>query len=381
MWSDPKIDSIVRVVPCRTLDGTRLVVEITVGLKRAHNAAVAQTIGDEVAAVLEEVVGEQIVQGQFPLTPAELETLVVRRANAANNRIASAKIVLQRKTAPVAAPRRSPSPPGFAAADPSAYTPPPDRPPRQGSAPSTMRLSMNPRPPAAASAISGTKPRVSAQPPALEDLARRSITPLGIPAAPRVPTEEIPLAAPVSTERRSVSPAPSSVREPPPVSTRRESTRPPSSIQPEALDASGEAIARLLRRLTAETLLSVFAFVASDSIDKLSLLAGKEPTPAIIGEISSCFAATVYQAATAAGAPHRRAIAVVESACRKASIEGAFATDIGRYIGSHSQIHDLAARVAEALSLPTQEVSLRGAIAPHHAALIAQLSSTALNPA
>jgi hypothetical protein len=155
---------------------------------------------------------------------------------------------------------------------------------------------------------------------------------------------------------------------------------PPASIPPVALDALAGFLARLLRALTAEALLSVLSVVTSEAIDKLSLLEGRPPSSDLRREVSSCLAAAVYRAASATGSPHRKAIAVVEAACRRAaSTEGSFATDIGRYIASHTPTNDLASRLAEALDATSEELAIRAALAPHYALLHEHLSALALD--
>lgn len=80
-------DPVSRAISTLCLDGHRLSTEVTVRFNRNVSATTADSIADEVARAAAEVLGEQISQGEIPMTRTELADKIRARSTAPVNRI------------------------------------------------------------------------------------------------------------------------------------------------------------------------------------------------------------------------------------------------------------------------------------------------------
>jgi hypothetical protein len=78
-------DSVSRLVSTLSLDGYRVAVELVVRFNRSLNKDTAESIGNEVARITDEILGAQISQGSLPLTTDERSEQVLDRASGGAN--------------------------------------------------------------------------------------------------------------------------------------------------------------------------------------------------------------------------------------------------------------------------------------------------------
>src|SRR5262245_14259524 len=129
MRPNDKIDSISRSVSSLTLDGRRLTAEISIALNRALSRGDAETIGSEVAGIVDGMLGAHIVQGQAPLTAFDLEVMTQNRTKTLG-KVAKVRITGLRLSVPPAAHQASTRP---------MPSKPPDRRPISSTPPSGSR--------------------------------------------------------------------------------------------------------------------------------------------------------------------------------------------------------------------------------------------------
>ncbi|HVW26753.1 MAG TPA: hypothetical protein VHC69_15400 [Polyangiaceae bacterium] len=351
MFSQPKTDSVTRSVASVTLDGRKLTAEVSILLHRAMGRSDAEALATQVAGIVDDILGAQIVQGQIPLTASELETLTLAKAKGlgkvARVRITSLRLSVPPATGHVPSVRPAPSKP--------------------------------PDPRAATSHESGTRPgptaTQSASPPAAS-VAPRSPTssmPPRSPAAsmpPRSPISSVPPRAPAaSMPPRSPAAGASS----PPLSPPAPSmTSPTPSRPPErgpSVEAYGAALAHPLRDAAARAVLSALSAVTGSRVDRLSLLSGKSPAEELCREVCACFAASIYGECVARGESHKLAAAKVEAVCEHAfpDASGPSATEIGFYIAIAAPPSELATRLATILGCESDSQLLRAALTSCHA--------------
>lgn len=87
-----KCESVSRTVSSLTLDGRRLIAEVTVVFRRPLAQADADAIGEDAAGAIDSILGEQIVQGQAALEAAQLEGMALARMKP-NSRIAALRVL------------------------------------------------------------------------------------------------------------------------------------------------------------------------------------------------------------------------------------------------------------------------------------------------
>src|ERR1041384_3111099 len=84
--------SMSRLVSTLSLDGDRISAELLVTFHRALSSATAESIADEIARATDEVLGEQISQGEVPLTKEELIHKVQARLSSGAARVTEIEI-------------------------------------------------------------------------------------------------------------------------------------------------------------------------------------------------------------------------------------------------------------------------------------------------
>src|SRR5690348_12753064 len=84
--------SMSRLVSTLSLDGDRISAELLVTFHRALSNATAESIADEIARATDEVLGEQISQGEVPLTKEELVSKVQARLSSGAARVTEIEV-------------------------------------------------------------------------------------------------------------------------------------------------------------------------------------------------------------------------------------------------------------------------------------------------
>jgi hypothetical protein len=379
MLSQHKIDSLTRSVSSVTLDGRRLTADVSIQFQRPMSRGDAETLGGEVANIVDEILGAQIIQGQTPFTATDLEAMTTARIK--GTKIAKFRVVSLRLAVPAA----------HAASVRPGVSKPPERGAGSGPPPSGMRLGAGSTPymppgtpsPPPASMPTGW-PRSPSPPPVR---APSPVPPARAPSPvpPARASSPVPSRAPDPPPARTSSPAPSvrapvasktpnvtgmsteTPSAPPFVTPNRPSQRSIGSSPPVDLDAFAEALAQPLRDAAARVVLSVLSVATTSPIDRLSLLQGKHPARELGREACACYVASIYRGAVAQGESHKTAAAKVEAACRHAFTNDApSAGDIGFYISTTSPALELAGRLAALLGCDGDTSSFRAAVASCH---------------
>jgi hypothetical protein len=129
----------------------------------------------------------------------------------------------------------------------------------------------------------------------------------------------------------------------------------------------------MIRDAAAYTLITVLGS-APASMDKWLIFEGKGPSRALRQEAAACFAAAVYMAARSAGASHKDAVALVNTASRHAALADVPSpTDVGRYISSPKPAEELSARMAQLIGGETRASQFTESIASCHKTVSARL--------
>ncbi len=365
-----KCESVSRTVSSLTLDGRRLVAEVTVVFRRPLAQADADAIGDDAAGAIDSILGEQIVQGQAALEPTQLEGMALARMKP-NSRIAALRVLHLR--APVPTLRSgAPAPRPVSSGRPAASVAPPSRPVVAPQGPT-------PRPPAASPRQYARPPNVTPPPSARVPVAAPALS-ARPPVVSPAPSARPPVVSPAQSVRPPiVSPAPATTRAvsvPPPERPAGPPASPPSGEVRIDIDVIGASAGKLLRDSAARVIFSALSVVVSRSVDRLAMLEGGAPSVALRRMTAACLAATMYDGLKATGASNRAAAAVVESACKRAAFtDEPSAAEIGHYIANDARIADLSANFASVLGVPEEEHEIRQAIEPHCVALRQRLGA------
>src|SRR5215471_4500214 len=84
--------SISRLVSTLSLDGDRISADLIVLFQRALSTATAESVADEIARAATEILGEQISQGDVPLSKEELVARVKVRITASAAKVAELEV-------------------------------------------------------------------------------------------------------------------------------------------------------------------------------------------------------------------------------------------------------------------------------------------------
>jgi len=345
MFSQHKTDSVTRSVSSRTLDGRKLTADVTIVLHRAMGRSDAEALATQVAGIVDDILGAQIILGQAPLTAADLEAMTLAKAKGlgkvANVRISSLRLSVPPpgQVPSVRAPptKAHSNRPGSVSPAPGVDGPVPGTPSRSQSPLPGTRLA----PPRSQSPLPGTPLRSPSPPPSGSRPAVHSSSP---PSGSRPAVQSSP---------------PPLVRSP----------SPPPSIAPN-VDGFGAALALPLRDTAARAVISVLSVVTSAQVDRLSFLEGSARARELCREVCACFAASIYRTAISRGESHKLAAAKVEAVCKHAFPDESSpsATEIGFYIAMDTPTIELANRIATYLGCEGDVHLLRAAVTSCHTA-------------
>jgi len=84
--------SLSRLVSTLTLDGDRVSADVVVHFQRALSNATAESVADEIAKAATEILGDQITQGEVPLSKDELVTRIRRKISAGAAKITEVEV-------------------------------------------------------------------------------------------------------------------------------------------------------------------------------------------------------------------------------------------------------------------------------------------------
>lgn len=363
---EAKVPSVKRTVSSLTLDGKRLMAEIDIEFVRDLGLNTAEAIGDQVFAITDAILGEQIVQSRVHLKAAELEDLIHARLGATSGKVEQVR-VHRLRVAATSAPASHVQGTSHGKA-----TPPPL--PQARAVPPPLPAAYT-RPTPSPTSAPGSGERRIAQGPASsrapQDALRQSTAP---PAKPRPSSRPASRASSRPGTRRSAHPPPL-----PPASSKPQRPTLPAGTEPEKAEPSrtaeqvGPFAGRLIRDAAAYSLITVLGS-APATVDKWEIFEGKGAARALRQEAAACFAAAVYMAARGAGATHEDAVGFVNAASRSAALTDVPApADVGRYISSEHPSDALSARMAELVGGGTESSLFTQALATCHKTVASRL--------
>jgi hypothetical protein len=375
---EAKVESVKRIVSSVSLDGKRLTADVDVEFVRELGLNTAEAIGDQVFAIVDGILGEQIVQSQVAIQPSAIEELVYARLGSTASKVEHVRVIRLRSGAagapasrphpasaratPVASPRPKVTPPPF----PKARVTPPPFPKARATPPPFPTMPPNSAPTsgerrAAAPVSSGRAP---------QDVITQSMVPSVKPRQSNRPAA-----------RSSSRPAARSAEPPSAPAAAARTHRPtvPAGTAPEGPDWGrtvervGAFSGRMIRDAAAYSLITVLGGAPS-SLDKWAIFEGKGPARSLRQEAAACFAAAIYTAARGAGASHKDAVGLVNAASRHATLADVPSpAAVGRYISSPDPSAALAARLAELIGAEGEASQFMPALASCHKAVSARL--------
>jgi hypothetical protein len=379
---EAKVESVKRIVTSLSLDGKRLTAEIDVEFVRELGLNTAEAIGDQVFAIVDSILGEQIVQSQVAIKPSDIEERIYARLGSTTSKVEQVRVHRLRVAAP-GAPQSRPQGAGQARPTPPAFpgaraTPPPF--PRARATPPPFpgaRATPPPFPSAAPTSAPSSGERRAAP------AASSSRAPYDALTQSMVPSVK-PRQSSRPASRSSSRPAARSVHPPPVPGTAAPTARThratvPAGESPEGADWSrtvqqaGPFSGRMIRDAAAYALITVLGS-APASVDKWAIFEGRGASAALRQEVAACFAAAVYMAARGAGASHRDAVGFVNAASRQAALaDMPSPADVGRYISSPRPADELSARMAKLLGGETEASHFTQALSACHKTVSARL--------
>lgn len=330
MWPSKTVHPpISRQVNARSLDGYRLSAELVVSFRKSADEVVAVQLVDEIARIAAHVLGEQISQGRFPLTGAELADGIRKRMASATSKVTEIEVTPLDRTG-AAVQRDSP-------------------PPRQDSGART------------------------AAPPARKDVTRPS-------AATPAPSASPP------PSRKGTSGSWSALPRDPAIGARSSGSAlsaPPRTLWIVSLSkcspgtSLGEianALGPALRDSTAALLLRILIAMDPAVTDRLGLFDGRGPVPALRTEIGACLAAGFGRLIVITGVEASTATKLaLATASRALGNEAPSGPRIESYATSESPIRDLARRAASIVGTPDDAAAMYALLSPYCEALRAHL--------
>ena len=345
---EAKVESVKRIVSSVSLDGKRLTADVDVEFVRELGLNTAEAIGDQVFAIVDGILGEQIVQSQVAIQPSAIEELVYARLGSTASKVEHVRVIRLRSGA-AGAPASRPHPASARATPPPFPTMPPNSAPTSGERRAAAPVSSGraPQDVITQSMVPSVKPRQSNRPAARSSSrpAARSAEP---PSAP---------AAAARTHRPTV-PA---------------GTAPEGPDWGRTVERVGAFSGRMIRDAAAYSLITVLGGAPS-SLDKWAIFEGKGPARSLRQEAAACFAAAIYMAARGAGASHKDAVGLVNAASRHATLADVPSpAAVGRYISSPDPSAALAARLAELIGAEGEASQFMPALASCHKAVSARL--------
>ena len=159
--------------------------------------------------------------------------------------------------------------------------------------------------------------------------------------------------------------------------------RPPpagASAAPRSSPGASLAPGVALREATAAALLATLGAVRAGVVDRLALLEGAAPMPALWREACACFAAATYHGMISASISHKTAVRLIESMCVEALAPyPPPANEIGYYLSNPTSTDELAERLAALLSVPSLDSNrIHTALSAIRALLTADLTAAAI---